>query len=467
MQISKQTQDSQKVNTLSWLAIYQVLLCVALLLVWFSQRSISFYWQQTYHQESPLESLERYQWWRVGGELQQKFNQEYEELIVWFDSIQEDFRKNLNSLVLTKHSDNLLDNKTPVEKWKSSPISSQPVKVAVKLPPQEPIKEPELKVFSRSINLINTYSDHTLHQLSFVHIKNMNQYRQVLITKFLNRKEEREENAPARDLTIIGEKKTEIVPTKNTSQIGVIPVAINTSNEQQVITHSHKVTFVELHTGNKVLFAGDSLMQGIAPQIQKVLKKKFGINSINLSKQSTGLSYPHFFDWPATIETTLAKDAQIKLLIVMLGANDPWNMPNPAKKHGAYLKFKSTEWENVYRQRIQRIIDTAKQHQVQLIWIGVPFMRKNQLNQQTRYLNQLYAKEMQQYGIWLPLEQYLSGGKDHFTDTITLNQKPVRVRSKDGIHFTLAGGRYLAEYILQYIHYLPASGGNNENYATK
>ena len=66
-------------------------------------------------------------------------------------------------------------------------------------------------------------------------------------------------------------------------------------------------TQVVLKKGNKVFFAGDSLMQGVAPFVQKHLKQEYGVQSVNLSKQSTGLSYPNFFDWPKTIEQTLQK----------------------------------------------------------------------------------------------------------------------------------------------------------------
>ncbi len=59
-------------------------------------------------------------------------------------------------------------------------------------------------------------------------------------------------------------------------------------------------------------------MQGVAPFVQKSLKQQYGIESANLSKQSTGLSYPSFFDWPKTIEETLKKHPEISVLAVFL-----------------------------------------------------------------------------------------------------------------------------------------------------
>lgn len=78
-------------------------------------------------------------------------------------------------------------------------------------------------------------------------------------------------------------------------------------------------------------------MQGVAPFVQKHLKQEYGVQSVNLSKQSTGLSYPNFFDWPKTIEQTLQKEPDIHVLVVFLGPNDPWDFPMGKK----YLKFAS------------------------------------------------------------------------------------------------------------------------------
>ena len=37
-----------------------------------AQNSINAYWQQTYHENSPLEPLSEYAWWRIGADWQQK-----------------------------------------------------------------------------------------------------------------------------------------------------------------------------------------------------------------------------------------------------------------------------------------------------------------------------------------------------------------------------------------------------------
>ncbi|OAM27899.1 MULTISPECIES: DUF459 domain-containing protein [Eikenella] len=214
---------------------------------------------------------------------------------------------------------------------------------------------------------------------------------------------------------------------------------------------------VQLTAGDKVFFAGDSMMEGVAPHVQRWLSSEYGIDSINLSRQSTGLSYPSFFDWPATIEKTLREDQKIRLLVVFLGPNDPWDFPNPQPGTRGYLKFQSPEWEQEYRQRIERIAGAAKAANVRLIWMGVPLMKNRRLNAQMRYLDELFASELAGKSIWLPTDKIMGGEDGQYRDSITINGQTVRLRSKDGIHFTIKGQQFLAEQIASRIYYRPAS----------
>jgi len=99
------------------------------------------------------------------------------------------------------------------------------------------------------------------------------------------------------------------------------------------------------------------------------------------------LSYPNFFDWPKTIEQTLQKEPDIRVLVVFLGPNDPWDFPMGKK----YLKFASPEWEAEYLNRVRRILDAASAHDVQVIWLGIPYMKKAKLNEQMRYLDKILS----------------------------------------------------------------------------
>ncbi|MDK4564511.1 DUF459 domain-containing protein, partial [Kingella kingae] len=53
--------------------------------IWFSQNSINAYWQQTYHQTSPLEQLSQSQAWATGGQLQTAAYESFEQFKLWLE----------------------------------------------------------------------------------------------------------------------------------------------------------------------------------------------------------------------------------------------------------------------------------------------------------------------------------------------------------------------------------------------
>ena len=205
-----------------------------------------------------------------------------------------------------------------------------------------------------------------------------------------------------------------------------------------------------LTQNDQVFFAGDSMMQGVAPHVQKALLEKYQIKTVNLSKQSTGLSYPKFFDWPKTIQDTISSNPNIKVMVVFLGPNDPWDMPNPAG--GQYLKFESPEWEDVYRSRIAGIIQMAQKHNVNVMWISPPNMKKPELNRQMVYLNQVVASEVQKNKAFsIDSRQIMGNTNNAYSDYLVKDGQQIKMRSADGIHFSGEGQKMIADVVLQYL----------------
>ncbi|OUM31269.1 GDSL family lipase [Pseudomonas sp. 1239] len=208
---------------------------------------------------------------------------------------------------------------------------------------------------------------------------------------------------------------------------------------------------VSLAAGDEVFLVGDSLMQGVAPHLANTLLKRYQIKSVNLSRQSTGLAYPGFFNWPQTVSDTLQNHPNIRLMVVFLGPNDPWDMPESKGK--PFLRFKSPEWEALYRKRIDRILDEARAHNVQVIWVGPPNMQKPKLSTAMAYLSGLYESQAQLYQQhYVSANGVLGYQADEFSYTLQNSQgKRVKTRVDDGIHFTTTGQKLIAEQVLSMI----------------
>lgn len=221
---------------------------------------------------------------------------------------------------------------------------------------------------------------------------------------------------------------------------------------KQILAKKTPKSIIELEAGDKVFFVGDSLMQGVAPVLQSRLTKAYGIESINLSKQSTGLTYPKFFNWPEIVRTTLAANTDIRLMVVFLGPNDPWDMPSDAG--GRYLRFTSPEWEEQYRKRIQDILLTARIQGVDVIWISPPNMRKGKLSDGVHYLSGLYQSEIKNAGeIWLSANTIFKYQDQVYSDYIGDGSSNIKLRSGDGIHFTYKGQKAIADTVFDLIKF--------------
>ena len=202
-----------------------------------------------------------------------------------------------------------------------------------------------------------------------------------------------------------------------------------------------------LSANDRILLVGDSLMQGLAPHLITGLKRKYHVESMDLSKHSTGLTYPAFFDWPATVEDAFELE-NYTVVIVFLGANDPWDMTI----HGKYIRFGSEPWADVYRERVARIINTATEHRARLIWLGVPPLGREDLLGKAPTLNAIYAEETSKMPLlarFVATDPTLTADGSSFTKFLELPERgSVMVRTDDGVHFTTQGQRLLASLTL-------------------
>lgn len=219
----------------------------------------------------------------------------------------------------------------------------------------------------------------------------------------------------------------------------------SSSSSESEATHQDS-NKIEIHKNEKVFFAGDSMMEGVAPHMMRELHV-MGVSSINLSQKSTGLAYPHFFNWPKTIEDTLNKNKDIGLIVIFLGPNDCWDMPPEKGVH--YLKFGSSDWEVLYKKRITDILEQAKSRNIHVIWVGPPYMRKESLSKGVTYLDSLYSQETMTYKqTYLSVNDVFHYSDDHYSDYFSKDNEQIKLRSGDGIHFSITGQKMIAKAIV-------------------
>ncbi|MBS4314281.1 SGNH/GDSL hydrolase family protein [Campylobacter vulpis] len=206
-------------------------------------------------------------------------------------------------------------------------------------------------------------------------------------------------------------------------------------------------TKLEVSLNEEFLLIGDSLMQGVAVALNKDLKA-LGLKVVDLSKQNTGLSYKSYFDWAKETTKTLQNNKNIKYLIVLLGANDPWDI----KKGGIYHRFNSKSWLEIYTQRVDEILKIAAKYNAKVLWYEIPPVKKEDLNKKISILNQIYSQEiLKNKGIFINTKLFFSKNDAYSAYIKDENNKSIKVRSDDGVHFTPSGAKEMSKLLLEYI----------------
>jgi hypothetical protein len=212
------------------------------------------------------------------------------------------------------------------------------------------------------------------------------------------------------------------------------------SSEQSLAAISH----IDLNPNDNVLLIGDSLMQGLAPHLMVKFNKKHRMQTVDMSRHSTGLTYPAFYNWPEAVRQAYEKQVY-DVLIVFMGANDPWDMTIK----GRYIRFGSERWVSVYSERVRAILDVAKAHGSRVIWLSTPPMGREDLKDKIPRLNQIYKTEIAKYAHharFVDTATVLTTDGVSYARFLQLPERgSVMLRTDDGIHFTTQGHRILSK----------------------
>ena len=114
-----------------------------------------------------------------------------------------------------------------------------------------------------------------------------------------------------------------------------------------------------------------------------------------------------------------------------------------------YLKFATPEWEAEYLNRVRRILNAASTHDVQVIWLGIPYMKKAKLNEQMRYLDKILSGTVSPQAIWLPTDKLLSNGAEEYADSVKVDGKSSVTAARTAFTFLQKAKKLLAGKIME------------------
>ncbi len=196
----------------------------------------------------------------------------------------------------------------------------------------------------------------------------------------------------------------------------------------------------------RVLIVGDSIGLDMGGPLQSDLAGTGIVNAALDARESTGLTRPDYFNWPAELTADL-KATQPQVVVVMIGANDAQDFLGPPD-----VPYTSPQWNTLYAQRVAQFMQIAESAGALVVWVGMPPMQSAGLSAQMSDVNAVVQQQAARANppvTYLTTDKSLGTAQGGYTAFVTnAAGQIVNVRAPDGTHLTTGGGQVAAQQVI-------------------
>ena len=195
----------------------------------------------------------------------------------------------------------------------------------------------------------------------------------------------------------------------------------------------------------RILIVGDQLAGGMGAGLSRMAEGDGTIQVINRFNESSGLARPEIYDWAAAIPK-MAEGKNISAAFVLMGLNDRRDIRTGDK----VFKFGSPEWNVLYQQRVDALIDVLAAQHIQVLWMGEPPMGDPALDADMQNLTAMIQARVAAKGagfvdLRAPFLNAQGGYSDRGPDDTGADR---RLRESDGVTFFKMGNNRLGQIAL-------------------
>jgi hypothetical protein len=196
----------------------------------------------------------------------------------------------------------------------------------------------------------------------------------------------------------------------------------------------------------RVLIVGDSIGLDMGGALQSDLASTGVVNAALDARESTGLTRPDYFNWPAELQNDL-KSADPQVVVVMIGANDAQDFLGPPD-----VPYTSSQWNTLYGQRAAQFMQIAGSGGATVVWVGMPPMRDPSLSGQMTDINAVDSHEAAAAtppAHFVNTVKSLGTAQGGYTAFVTnAAGQIVNTRAPDGTHLTPGGSQVVAQQVI-------------------
>jgi hypothetical protein len=195
-----------------------------------------------------------------------------------------------------------------------------------------------------------------------------------------------------------------------------------------------------------VAVIGDSEAAMLAKGLDEAFTADRRVAVLNKTQDDSGLVRDDFHDWRKAVQALLDSPQRADVVVMQIGINDNQALRQDA---GRALEPLSKEFNEAYAKRVEEVAAVFRARNVPLVWVGLPIMRNAALSRAAVIFNDIVRQNATAAGaryvdLWEAFSDVNSVYKASGPD---VNGGIVRLRSSDGVHFSVAGARKAAYFV--------------------
>ncbi|MCP3140267.1 SGNH/GDSL hydrolase family protein [Pyxidicoccus xibeiensis] len=257
------------------------------------------------------------------------------------------------------------------------------------------------------------------------------------------------QNRLARALTFVSLLSSAPVFAASETDAGPVPDAVRAAPVLPAAPPAASPSPPAAERSRTVLLLGDSLIAtGFGDYLQARLDAHPHIRAARRAKSSTGLARPDFFDWMEVGKQEVQRH-QPDVVVVILGGNDGQSLQDG--KGGKSIHWGKPEWEQAYRQRLEDFVTALSAPGRKIVWLELPATGRKRFEQKLSLIRGLQREVIsaREDALHVDTRPFFTDDKGRALLLARVEgfRKPMRLRMEDGVHFTVAGGRYFASKV--------------------
>lgn len=183
-----------------------------------------------------------------------------------------------------------------------------------------------------------------------------------------------------------------------------------------------------------IAVVGDSQADGIWGSVYRATFQEPGVRVLREAINSSGFTS---MTWIPQLEAVMAKQP-VHAVIMFIGTNDrQWVVAGGRTRY----PYGTKEWTAAYLDRVDAFMAHTKAKGVKTIWVGLPIMRKADLTETAKLLNEVFEAKAKLYDVlYVPSWGITVDEKGEYAAyKAGADGRKHLIRANDGIHFTDRG----------------------------